>query len=142
MREYVIDASVIVEAFVGGDAAEAYVAILDSIIRQGGELHALDVIYYEVAGSLRKYELRASYATMSEDIATLDDLALTTVPARTLLLPAVDIARRHAIGIYDAFYLALSERLRIPLITADRRLVATCANKGLGVIYVEDAIPG
>ena len=138
MREYVIDASVIVEAFVGGEVAQACVGTLESVIRHWGELHAPDVIYYEVAGALRKHELRASYATLSEDIATLDDLALTTVPARTLLLPAVDIARRHAIGIYDAFYLALSERLRIPLITADRRLVAACANKGLNAIHVGD----
>ncbi|MEO6060920.1 MAG: type II toxin-antitoxin system VapC family toxin, partial [Thermoflexales bacterium] len=122
-----IDASVIVKAFVGGDAAEACVAILESVIGHGGVSHAPGVIYYKVAGALRRYEMRAGYATMRDDIATLEDLALTTVPARELLLPAVEIAHRHAIGMSDAFYVALSERLRIPLITVDRRLVAACA---------------
>lgn len=142
MPDFVIDASVIVEAFVGGDAAESCVALLESIIGQGGELHAPDVIYYEVAGALRKHELRSGYATLSDDIATLADFALTTAPARALLLPAVEIVRRHAIGMYDAFYVALSERLHIPLMTADRRLVAACANKGYSVIHVEDAVLG
>ena len=73
---------------------------------------------------------------MLEDVTNLSDLDLITTSARDLLLPAVEISRTHVIGIYDSFYLALSERLRLPLATVDAKLANAVAHKPFNVIYV------
>jgi predicted nucleic acid-binding protein len=49
----------------------------------------------------------------------------------SLLSAAWDL--RHNLSVYDALYVALARRLRCPLITVDRRLVAA---PGIGVPVV------
>jgi predicted nucleic acid-binding protein len=138
MPGYVIDASVLVEIFVSGPEHEACLSVLEHAAESNIELYAPDAIYYEVAGALRRYEIRENYVGMGEDISNLSDLDLITTATRELLLPAVEIARRYVIGIYDSFYLALSNRLSVPLITVDKRLVNAVENKPFEVIYARD----
>jgi predicted nucleic acid-binding protein len=138
MTDYVIDASILVEIFVAGTERESCLKFLESVAAKRINLYAPDVIYYEVVGALRKHELRGDYASMGEDIALLSDLDLVTTSAKELLLPTAQIGRQHAIGIYDAFYLALSIRLSLPLMTVDRRLINATAGKPFQVTFVAD----
>lgn len=46
----------------------------------------------------------------------------------------VQLARRHGLTVYDALYLELALRLRVPLATADRALVRAAASEGVAVI--------
>jgi predicted nucleic acid-binding protein len=138
MPGYVIDASILIEIFVAGPERETCLAFLERIAERSEDLYAPDAIYYEVAGALRRYEIREGYAGMGEDVANLSDLDLITTPARELLLPAVEYARNYVIGMYDCFYLALSNRLGLPLTTVDNRLVKAVENKPFQVVFIRD----
>jgi predicted nucleic acid-binding protein len=137
---YVIDASVLVEVFVAGPAHEACMRFLEHAASSGFDLCAPDAIYYEVAGALRRHELRSDYSSMGDDIGNLSDLDVVTTSDKELLIPAVEIARQHTIGIYDAFYLALSQRLAVPLVTVDKRLVNAVVGKPFQVIFAGDLV--
>ncbi len=45
----------------------------------------------------------------------------------SLLIAAIEVAQRHSIALYDAIYVALSERLGYSFVTADRRLHGSIA---------------
>ena len=46
----------------------------------------------------------------------------------------LDLARRHNLTAYDAAYLEVSSRLRLPLATLDRRLQAAAAAEGTALL--------
>ena len=46
----------------------------------------------------------------------------------------LQLARRHALTVYDALYLELAVRLGAPLATADRALVRAAGSEGVAVI--------
>jgi predicted nucleic acid-binding protein len=140
MAGYVIDASVLVEVFVAGRESQACMTFLEHAARTGAELCAPDAIYYEIAGALRRAEIRIGYRTIGEDVASLSDLDLITTPARELLLTAVNISRQHEIGIYDSFYLALSNQLGFPVITVDERLARAAENKPFDVVIARNFV--
>lgn len=139
MAVYVIDASVLVELFVAGPESDACIRFLEQTASDLDELHAPDMIYYEVAGALRKYELKdAGYTQFGEDVANLFDLDIVITLAKDLLLPAVEIARAHMLSVYDSFYLALAQQLGATLVTVDQRLVNGAANKPFQVKHVAE----
>jgi predicted nucleic acid-binding protein len=60
----------------------------------------------------------------AETIAlALEGADITLHPTRSYLAAATRIACELGRAAYDCFYLALTEKLRQPLVTADRRLV-------------------
>ncbi len=46
----------------------------------------------------------------------------------------LDLARRHNLTAYDAAYLEVAGRLRLPLATLDRRLQAAAAAEGAALL--------
>lgn len=142
MNSVVVDASVLVEIFVAGEHAANALSLLEQASLQRLTLHAPDALYYEVASALRRHELRSDYPSIEEDIADLFDLDIAITPSKSLLFDAVEIARSYQLSIYDAFYLALAQRLQGELVTADRRLVNGVLNKPFRVVHVADlALP-
>ncbi len=113
---------------------------LEHAASSGFDLFAPDAIYYEVADALRRYELRSDYSSMGDGIGNLSDLDLITTSAKELLVPAVEIARRYTISIYDAFYLALSQHLAMPLVTVDKRLINAAVGKPFQVVFAGDFV--
>jgi len=137
----VLDASVVVSLYVSQPWSDRALAFVEAAVRSGARLSAPDALYYETAGALRKYALArgrgASDATLA-DLATLVDLPIETTSCRDLTLEAADISQRHVVSAYDAFYLALSARLGVPLVTADERLVGAVAGKGFDMRHIAD----
>ncbi|HEX5325181.1 MAG TPA: type II toxin-antitoxin system VapC family toxin [Acetobacteraceae bacterium] len=85
----------------------------------------------EAVNAVRK---RASREQLSADDArecasTLVDAPVTPVPLSELLMPAMDLAIRLRISIYDALYVALAAGRQIPLITDDRTLLMRMATE-------------
>jgi len=67
-------------------------------------------------------------------LAQLSGLFDELVQLRPLAVPALTIAHDLDHPIYDCFYLALAERERAPLISADKRLLAAAKRaKGIEV---------
>jgi predicted nucleic acid-binding protein len=110
----VVDASVLIDAFLGKKVVEAAVA--------GHVLHAPVSIDAEVVHGLR-HAWFAGMLTTEEGNALIGifrDLALV----RHSVQPYVSRmwALRHNVSAYDAGYVALAESLDIPLLTRDARL--------------------
>jgi predicted nucleic acid-binding protein len=123
----VLDASVAVKCELPEPDSAKAVALRDDYRRAVHELLAPDTFPAEVAHALLKAE-RKRLIPFGQAIPKLADL-LRVLPELQPILPdllprAASIACRARIGIYDCLYVALAERERCQLITADERLVS------------------
>lgn len=140
MAGFAVDASVLIELFIGGSLAEEAATLLSQAADFGLQMYAPDAVYYEVAAGIRKHEIRSGFAEFEKSIAALADLDLRIVPSKEILFDAASIARRHRYSIYDSFYLAVAVLYGVPLVTLDRRLVNrnTSRNKPFQVIHISE----
>lgn len=83
------------------------------------------LIYYEINNLLRTAikHLRVNEDLAKEAYQGLLELELVTYSSAELMMMALKTAVTLDISSYDASYIALSEYLQIPLITADQKLV-------------------
>lgn len=124
----VVDASVIVEYLAGAEHAEA---ARECLLRGGEALWAPHLVDAEVGHVLRRAvlagELRPAVASAAlEDLA---ELPLRRVAHVGFLERAW--AMRRNLTFYDALYVALAERLEVPLITFDSRLEGASGHKAV-----------
>jgi predicted nucleic acid-binding protein len=117
----VVDASVLANAMAddGGDGATARVRLTDA-----GALAAPDLIDVETVAVLRKRWISGDLTDQrfSDAVDDLEDLDLTRYPTLPLMRRAFDL--RANVTAYDAVYVALAERLKCTLLTADSRLAS------------------
>lgn len=114
----VVDASVIVDALLGGELGRA----ITSEMWRRGEKHAPVTIDAEVLHAVRRRWLRGDIPDTEARrvLAVFQTTRITRHPVQ----PLVDRmwALRHNITAYDAGYVALAEALNMPLLTRDHRL--------------------
>ncbi|KLO32528.1 type II toxin-antitoxin system VapC family toxin [Mycobacterium haemophilum] len=121
-----VDTSVLIKWF--HDAGESELAearaIRDAHVRSELDAHVLDLAIYEVGNVL----VRALKWTARDVGDQLDDLLEIVGPplvmSKAWLREAAVLAERHALSFYDASWAATAAALRIPLVSADRRLLA------------------
>ena len=110
------------------DDAEASRQVLDQFENGRVNLLAPDQIRYEVVSAITVATLgRAPRLSRRAGELAIDDFLAIEIEtyADGALLPAAFAAvHRHGCAFYDALYLALAQRLAVPLITADRKLYA------------------
>jgi predicted nucleic acid-binding protein len=118
----VVDASVAVKWF----AREVLTEEARELLTSTDELVAPDWLLVEAASTfwkkVKKGEMLSIYAERH-----IDDLPLFFVrpyPARELAAEALRLAVNLKHSVYDCIYLALAERERLPLVTADVDLAA------------------
>lgn len=118
----VVDASVAFKWFFRGEinAAEAL-----AIAEAGEPIIAPDLVIAEVCNAAwRSARLGRIATTDLADIAlVLPRFLADLIPLVTLVQGAVRIAAELDHPVYDCFYLAAAEQRRLPLITADKRLI-------------------
>jgi predicted nucleic acid-binding protein len=118
----VVDASVAVKWVLPEAASERAAEI-----RYDGEnLIAPSLVYAEIGSAIWRAVLRGDVAA-TEAPRTLSAAAVPygrIIPLAELAESALQLATHLRHPIYDCFYLALAERERCPLITADTRLIA------------------
>lgn len=121
----VIDASVALKWYLDEARSEDARAILAS----DELLVAPEIILSEVANAtwlrLSKGDIGLDQAR--EILSELPHVFFAVVPAADLVLRALEIASELRHPVYDAMYLATSERWNAPLVTADDRLLAKTA---------------
>lgn len=112
----VVDASVLSEALVG--AKDATGRLRTSV------LHAPHLVDIEVGTVIRRRLLREEIDQETADgaIGDLGELEITRFPHVDFLGRAWEL--RHNVSFSDALYVALAERLAVPLVTLDARLAA------------------
>jgi predicted nucleic acid-binding protein len=115
----VIDASVLVAYLTGGEFAQAARAALLADPRRNWAPHLIDA---EAGHALRRVVLDKELSARAAR-AALDDLAelpIRRAGHRALLSRAWEL--RANVTFYDGLYVALAERLEVPLVTLDARL--------------------
>lgn len=122
---YVLDASVVAKWFTRHreDDRERAVGLRD--LHRAGRCRLIvpELAVLEVLNAIR-FSARAEEADLASALAVLRDLGLQREPLDwSLLQYACAVAWAYRVALYDAVYVALAERLGLPLVTADDKLV-------------------
>ena len=137
----VVDASVAVKIFVPEAlSAEAQTVFVRFAQENGAELIVPDLFFIECANVFWKWVQRSAYPPKAaqEHLRDLTGLGLTVIPTQVLAEDTLDIALKHRITAYDACYIAAAAQLRLPLITADEKLVGQVAKGSYEVQWLGD----
>ncbi len=112
----VIDASVLVGAVLGSDAA-----LVARLLREPA-LHGPELLPLEAGSVLRRFVLGGKLSERAARISLgkVEALPLTLHSHRGLLARIWEL--RATMTVYDAAYVALAEALGLPLVTSDSRL--------------------
>ncbi len=141
----VVDASVAAKWHLGDeDHGSEALSVLDQFNAGELVLFAPEQIRYEIASTLasatRGSNPRVDRVIAERALARFLSLNLETERSDDLILDAFTLVHEHNIALYDALYLALSQRLRIPLITAENRLYQRIKHLP-GIIWLGDYRP-
>jgi predicted nucleic acid-binding protein len=130
MTSLIVDASVAVKWFV----EEADTASARRLGDDQNELWAPDLVIAEVGNALWKKCTRAALSSkqLVAGMNRLPNLFDRLFPMSALGPRAAEMAALLKHPVYDCFYLALAERERLPIITADAKLIAA-ANRLHGI---------
>jgi len=132
----VVDASVGIKLFLAeplADRADAlFVHLTDD---PPTRLYVPDLFFIECANILWKYVQRFGYTAEAavRDVRDLVSLPLQTVSMTVLAEDALAVAVQYGSTAYDSAYVALAQRLSLPLVTADEALVRRFEGTGLDV---------
>jgi predicted nucleic acid-binding protein len=120
--KWVVDASVAAKWLAPEPDSPLAEALLDD------ELIAPDLLFVEVGNILWKKQLRGEMdaATTLLGVRWLLQVPLQVHDSAGLLAEALGLALLLRHPAYDCFYLALTQRIDVPMVTADRRLHARC----------------
>lgn len=121
--KYVVDASIIVKWFSKFEQdAESSEKLLNSHIEGASMLVSSSLVLYEVCNALR-FNPNFGEKDVSRAATNLLKLELELVDFSEVFEPAIELAFSYDITIYDAAYIAVSQKLHIPLLTADYKLL-------------------
>ncbi|HZQ37646.1 MAG TPA: type II toxin-antitoxin system VapC family toxin, partial [Dehalococcoidia bacterium] len=100
--------------------------VLDALDAGGVLLAAPDHIRYEIASALyvasKQNLARLTESQVDRALDAFLRVRLDTHNDGELIREAISVARSCTIAFYDGLYVALAQRLGVPLITADRKL--------------------
>ena len=136
MSDLVLDASLALQWFLEDEAGRQYsLSVLASLATKRAVVPML--WFYEVGNGLLMAHRRKRITFDQADgfltrLKALPIDAAEQVPSEVLELPA--IAQKHSLTNYDAAYLALAMRFRLPLATTDADLRRAAAAAGVGIV--------
>ena len=137
----IVDASVGIKLFLVEPLSERVDMLFDHLADTlPARFYVPDLFFIECANILWKYVRRFGYPPEAarQDVADLVRLPVQPVSTAVLVEPALSYAIDWQITAYDATYVALADRLALPLITADEALVRKSAGSGADVRFVGD----
>ena len=140
----VVDSSVGVKLVLPEDGSEAARRLAAAALGPDGRgAFVPDLFFPECANALRKGILRHGLppAIVERGLRDLCAAGFEPRPTRDLVGPALALSRSEGISLYDAVYVALSDRSRAPLVTADRRLFDALAGTDHRVRWLGDFGP-
>jgi predicted nucleic acid-binding protein len=132
----VLDSSVALAWIYADETTDAVLRLFDNIRLGGAWVPGL--WRWEIANVLQLNVRRGRHAGDFRDGA-LASLALLPVKVdaeadRQAWTAALHLAERHGLTVYDAAYLEIAARRKIPLATLDRQLQAAAANEGVQLL--------
>lgn len=138
MNRFVLDASVAV-AWVVGIPVDPYAVAVQSHVASGWRAIVPPLWQLEVANALLLNERRKTLTSAEADRGLLDlETFLASLadldPAPAAMRELANVARAYQLTVYDAAYLALAKRERLPLATLDKGLRAAAAKAGVTLL--------
>ena len=137
---FVIDSSVALTWCFEDERTPATLALLDRVVQAGATAPALWPL--EVLNALAMAERRKHLtATQRHHLSGfLRDLPITLdlETAAQAWTATAHLAEQHRLTLYDASYLELAQRLRLPLATLDRDLRAAASALGVPALGLEE----
>jgi predicted nucleic acid-binding protein len=137
----VVDASVGIKLFLIEPLSEQADALFGHLNdTPPARFYVPDLFFIECTNILWKYVRRFDYPAevAQRDVADLARLPLQIVSTAALAEDALALAVEHGSTAYDAAYVALAQRLSLPLVTADEALVRRFAEPDLDVRFLGD----
>ncbi len=132
---WIVDASVAVKWVVPENLSEE----ADRLLGSEDPLMAPELLMIEAANALwkkaRRRELSAGEAGRALDVLLASSIVVCA--AQPLLARALAMAQRLEHPVYDCVYLALAERERATLVTADERLLARVGRRRMRARVVD-----
>ena len=121
----VIDTNIAIKHFIPDPLSTKVDELLLHLENPQTELFVPDLFYAESANTLWKYVRAGQYPAdqIQVALATLKALPLQSVVTKDLIADAIQISLDYGISVYDSCYIALSQRVSVPLLTLDTRLV-------------------
>lgn len=139
MTGYVVDASTAVKLYLPEPLATEARALFGLLTTSAAvEFHVPDLFYVECANIFWKQVRKGALtvAQVSTFDADLRGLPLFRTPTFELTVAALPIATTYDVTAYDACYVALAQRLGIPLVTADQKLHNKLAGTPLAPVWL------
>ncbi|MDO8736994.1 MAG: type II toxin-antitoxin system VapC family toxin [Thermoleophilia bacterium] len=139
MNYAVLDTSVVVKWFHRENEEDVDKALLLRQAYLEGALNLIvpDLLMYEFGNFLR-FRTGLKPADQLASIRSLWSLGMEIHPIDSLLSEQmVQLASRHDITVYDAAFVALSQSLSAPLVTADRMLHEKCGKKHAVILLAQ-----
>ena len=130
---FVLDCSVTMAWIFPDEASEATARLRESLIDSRAFVPSLWPV--EVGGALlvatRRGRVRAE--EWPEVFAGIDALPIEIEPVSTVRMwgTTLELANRYSLSVYDAAYLELARRMRLPLATLDRALASAAQATGV-----------
>jgi predicted nucleic acid-binding protein len=132
----VLDASIVLAWTYAEETTDAVLRVFDLIKLDGAWVPAL--WRWEVANVLQTNVRRGRHGRDFRDNGlaafTLFPIQVDAESEHQAWLDAIDLADRHRLTVYDAAYLELAIRRKIPLATLDRQLRDAADDEGVEVI--------
>ncbi len=138
---WIVDASVAVKLYLPEDLSNAAASLFNepSVIGRR-RFFVPDLFYLECANIfwkyVRRFNIPESHARKS--LRNLGSLTLLSVSNDELLHTALDLALEYGISAYDASYAALAQRMGLPFITADEKLIRKLEDSGTEAVWLGD----
>jgi len=122
-RKYVLDASVIIKWYYFENELDLEIADYIHEKVSGDEIiiASPDLMVYEVLNFFI-LKLEIPYSKITDMLSELNDIVFIINTDISIQKKAFEISRKISSSIYDSLYLALSQSLDCPLITADNKL--------------------
>jgi predicted nucleic acid-binding protein len=142
MSRYIVDTSIVIQRLIV-ESHTPYVIELFYGIIQGDELIVPEFCLMECANVLWKH---VRFQGMSQSnaeslIANLTSLPLTVHPVTDLLVRGLQVGLKYQLAVYDSIYIALAEKLSLPLITVDVKQEAAAKDTGITLKSITDFTP-
>lgn len=130
---FVADNSIVVAWFIASQANARTDALLERAAIE--DVHVPFVWRAEFAAALLtlSHNRRLQPARMPKILDELDRLDFVHDAAPPSARSLIELARRHALSAYDACYLELAQRLRVPLAARDAPLRAAAGRAGVAL---------
>ena len=138
-KKYVLDASVVIKWYFTKNESELDIAnyFYERVSKNEIIIASPDLIMYEVLNFFTS-KLEVPLEKINDILSELNDIIFVINTDSAIQLKSFEISRKIKKSVYDSIYVALSELLDSPLITADNKLRQDAKINGYDVLLLSE----